>query len=125
MTKPNPTVVAVVANLFFATHLATVAKSIGVTLEVVRPDQAPERCHEARPALVLVDLEAAPDIATVIARVKTGIAADGGRLVGIYPHVRDDLRQAGIGAGLDQAIPRSAVQRLLPGLLRSASATMS
>ena len=120
MTKPDPTAMAVVLNLFFATHLAAVARSVGVSIEIARPDQAPGRCRELRPALVLVDLEA-PDIMPVIARVKAEIATHGGRLVGFYPHVRNDLREAGLGAGLDQALPRSSVQRLLPGLLRAAT----
>jgi len=124
MTKPDSAVLVVVANLFFATHIAAVAKSIGVAVEIARPDQAPGRCRATRPALVLVDLEADPDIVKLIAQVKSEIAGSGGRVVGFYPHVRNDLRGAGLTAGLDQALPRSAVQTLLPGLLRSASATL-
>jgi len=124
MTKPDAAVLVVVANLFFATHIAAVAKSIGVAVEIARPEQATERCRATRPALVLVDLETDPDIVRLITELKAEVAGSGGRVVGFYPHVRNDLREAGVGAGLDQAIPRSAVQKLLPGLLRSASATL-
>ena len=124
MTKPHATAIAVVKNLFVATHIAAVARSVGVALEIVSPEQAERRCRELGPALVVVDLEAGPDIFAIIARVKSDLVPAGGRLVGFYPHVRNDLREAAVVAGLDQAIPRSALQKLLPGLLRASSATM-
>jgi len=121
--KTSPTLLVVVDNLFIATQIAASAKMVGVMANVVRSTHAAASCRELRPKLVLVDLEAAPDIVAVIAELRSMIEPGVGHLIGFYPHVRTELREAALAAGLDQAWPRSALQTRLTGLLRSAAAS--
>ena len=69
--------------------------------------------------MVLLDLEAP---AEVLGRLLAKDATPGGiRAVGFYPHVRPDLRDSALKAGLERALPRSAFFERLQALLAEAA----
>jgi len=110
---PSPRrVVAVVPDLFFATSIEAVARTLGIALELVPVADALQRCTQAPPALVLLDLHAPGVVPALV-----GALAGRVRAVGFYSHVDGELRQAALAAGLDQALPRSAFVQRLPHLL--------
>ncbi len=110
-------VLAVVRDLFLSTRIVEIARQLGVRLAVEDPDRALAFCREDPPDLVVLDLEAAPDMAAVVHALKHDPATAGIPLAGFYPHVRRALRDAALAAGLDQALPRSALAARLPALL--------
>ena len=90
-------------------------------MEVVKPERAANRCAELRPALVMVDLESTPDVTALIIALRDALEPGSGRVIGFYPHVRTELRDAALAAGLDEAWPRSSLRSRLESLLRAAA----
>lgn len=112
----NP-VLAVVPDLFFATKITAVAKTVGVEVGIVPLPLLFERCAAAPPPLVLLDLHAPGDPPAVVRALKADARTSAVPVIGFYSHVRVDLRSDALGAGIDEALPRSAFVKRLPGLL--------
>jgi CheY-like chemotaxis protein len=118
VTGPSPRrVVAVVPDLFFAARIAETARASGVTLETIDAARALERCREAPPDLVILDLHGAGDPLALARALKADAAARSVRIVGFYSHVDAALRAAALAAGVDEALPRSAFTARLAQLL--------
>ena len=113
----------VAENLLTTTRISSSASAAGVAMEVVKAERAAQRCAELRPAVVVVDLEAAPDVTVLITALRAALEPGTGRVIGFYPHVRTELRDAALSAGLDEAWPRSALEGRLGALLRAAAAS--
>ena len=119
----SSTFLLVADNLLTTTRLSSSARAAGVAMEVVKVERAAQRCAELRPAVVVVDLEAAPDVTALITALRAALEPGPGRVIGFYPHVRTELREAALSAGLDEAWPRSALDARLGALLRAAAAS--
>lgn len=116
-------VVALVDDLFFGAKLRETAKRLDVPLLLAHPSRdAAAIIRQRRPTLVIVDLqaEAFRPLETV-----RGIKADPGLhttpVLGYFAHVRDDLREAGVAAGCDELLPRSAFSAHLAEILQRCS----
>jgi CheY-like chemotaxis protein len=114
-----PAVLALVADLVFASRIRGTAATLGMDVQVVRgADELLARARAAPPRLVLVDLEArAADPAGTIARLR---ATPGGAdipIVAFGAHVNRDAIEAARAAGATRVLARSAFVRELPGLL--------
>lgn len=110
-------VVAVVPDLFFATRIAATAARLGVTLETPAPEQAPVAIRQRPPDLVILDLRAPGDPLALARALKADPATRSVPVVGFYPHVEGELREAALAAGVDQVLPRSAFTVRLAALL--------
>jgi len=110
-------VVAVVPDLFFAARIAATAERLGVRLELPAPAAAPDTIRLATPDLVILDLHAPGDPLALARALRADPATRAIHVVGFYSHVDRELREAALGAGLDQVLPRSAFTVRLPALL--------
>ena len=110
-------VVAVVPDLFFAARIAATAERLGVALELPAPAAALETIRRAPPDLVILDLHAPGDPLGLARALRADDATRAIHMLGFYSHVDRELREAALGAGLDQVLPRSAFTIRLPALL--------
>jgi CheY-like chemotaxis protein len=110
-------VIAVVPDLFFASRIAATAERLGVALELPAPAAALDAIRRAPPDLVILDLHAPGDPLGLARALRADPATRAVHLLGFYAHVDRALREAALGAGLDQALPRSAFTARLPALL--------
>jgi len=110
-------VVAVVPDLFFAARIAATAERVGVVLEMPAPATSLETIRRAPPELVILDLHAPGDPLGLARALRADPTTRAIRILGFYSHVDRELREAALGAGLDQVLPRSAFTVHLPALL--------
>lgn len=110
-------VMVVVPDLFFAARIVEVGKQTGAITEVVEPARALDVARAAPPDLVVIDLEGSGDPLSVIRALRADPSTRGIPILGFYPHVRHELRQAALAAGADRALPRSAFTVRLSELL--------
>src|SRR5262245_48150051 len=103
-----PSVVSIISNLFFATRIEATGRQVQVGVLTVRPENALERCRAIEPLRIFLDLEAPADPGALIRTLKSEPALSGIPIVGFYPHVRDELRESALAAGIDVVLPRSA-----------------
>jgi hypothetical protein len=101
-------IVAVAPDLLFATRIEGALTAAGheVTLSASL-SEAP--LDEAE--LLVADLEVEPPEALV------GLAVP---VLGYYPHVRGEIKQAAEAAGVDVVVPRSRMAREMPDLVERA-----
>jgi hypothetical protein len=115
-SPPARPVVAIVENLLDAVPITETARRLGVQVVVASPAEADATCRREKPRLILLDLTAGGAVSLLRLPALQGIPT-----VGFHPHVRIDLRQSALEAGLDRAIPRSAFFDRLPEVLRDPS----
>lgn len=115
-----PRIVALAADLIFASRIQAAARAAGVSVRMARTaDAALEAARADSVRLVLLDLETrGVDVVDLVARIKAeGMAA---RVVVFGPHVRgEDLRRAR-SAGADVVLARSALVQQLARLVAEA-----
>jgi len=116
-------VVVVVPDLFFATRIAATAARLGVALETPAPPEALVAIRERPPDLVILDLGAPDDPLAVARALKADPTTQNVPVVGFYPHVEGELREAALAAGVDHVLPRSAFTARLPALLAGEGGT--
>ena len=116
-----PAVVAVAPDLYFAARISALARAAGVDVTFETPARAFALCASEPPALLLLDLHAPDDAATLVRAIKSDPRARAARIVGFYSHVETGLRRAVLAAGIDEALPRSAFVARLPALLERAA----
>jgi CheY-like chemotaxis protein len=109
--------VSVVADLFFATRIATTAKALGVVVKDASPENALELCKTERPDLVILDLHGPGDPLGLARSLKSEESTRHIEIVGFYSHVDQALRHAALAAGVDRVLPRSAFTARLPSIL--------
>jgi len=116
-----PAVLALVADLIFASRIRGAADAQGVPVQVVRSaDELLARARAAPPRLVLVDLEArAADPAGTIARLRATPEGAGVPIIAFGAHVNRDAIEAARAAGATRVLARSAFVRELPELLEN------
>ncbi len=119
----RPRAVFAVTDMFFMSKIEA-ALPAAPELEVVWVSQGEsiaEVCLRVRPAMVLADLQdqalnPLPELARLKSELGSGI-----RIVGFLPHVRMDLREGAVQAGVDKILTRSAITKLLPDILMEAA----
>jgi DNA-binding NarL/FixJ family response regulator len=122
MTNPPlRRVLAVIADLFFASKVAATAKAGGIEVELASPQLAAQRVAATAPALVILDLHVS-DALKLVAALK--VAAPAVPVVGFYSHVEAALRREALAAGLDVALPRSQFVQHLAALLARGPAAL-
>jgi CheY-like chemotaxis protein len=114
------TVVALVADLLFASRIRGAAAAAGVEAIVVRTAEELIRAsRERRPRWILVDLDArVADAVGAIAAVRAEADRSGSRILAFGAHVDREALRSARAAGADRVVARSAFVRELPGLLR-------
>lgn len=112
-------VLALAADLIFASRIRATATAVGATVHVVRSaDELLARAGETVPRLVLVDLEArAGDPAGAITRLRATPATADVPIVAFASHVNREAIEAARAAGASRVLARSAFVRELPALL--------
>lgn len=111
--RPAPLVVALGADLIFASRLASIVSREGCSFASVRA--AGELGRQSAPALVLIDLGARGlDLAEAVRSAKSA----GARAVVAYgPHKDVAARRRALDAGCDRWLANSKLFEALPGLL--------
>lgn len=116
-------VVAVVPDLFFATRVAATAARLGIVLDTPPPPDALDAIRRSPTDLVVLDLGAGEVVMAVARALKADPQTRGVPIVGFYPHVEGAVRKAGLAAGVDRVLPRSAFTARLPALLAGEDGT--
>jgi CheY-like chemotaxis protein len=115
-------IVAGVPDLFFATRIAETARQLGVSIVFATSGQAIVDKASGGPALVILDLAAAPlDPIGLIAKLKADSGARPARVIGFVNHERTDLIEQARQAGCDEVLTRGAFTKSLPDLLAAAA----
>lgn len=117
----KPVVVALVADLLFASKIDGAARSQGVTVRIVRdPAAAVNATIEAGGTLILVDLALRKgDPVAAIAALKDHPETAATPLWAFGPHTATELLRDARSAGADRVLARSAFVQELPPLLSS------
>src|SRR5262249_11620977 len=110
-------VVLLVPDLLFATKVTETAKRLGVEALTSSRGTAAGACREESTDLLIVDIEAVQDLAGLKRELEADPRSSEVRIVGFYPHVRGDLRQAALSGRLDLVLPRSVFTARLVNLL--------
>lgn len=110
-------IVVVVPDLFFATRIATTARTLGVEVVRCTAGEALEACRRDPPALVILDLHGAGDPAELARALKADPATRAVHIVGFYSHVDQETRRGAEVAGVDDVLPRSTFTARLAELI--------
>ncbi|MFO7259926.1 MAG: hypothetical protein DIU52_002140 [bacterium] len=112
-------VLALAADLLFASRIRATAAAIGATVHLVRSaEELLARARETSPRLVLIDLQArAGDPADAIRRLRAAPETAAVPIIAFGPHVSREAIEAARAAGATRVLARSAFVRELPGLL--------
>ncbi len=110
-------VIALPADLVFASRIRTTAQQAGVSALVVRTEAEFEEALQSEPrALALIDLDARKvDAPALIRRLRAAGAQN--RIIAFGSHVATESLKAAREAGADRVMARSAFVRELPLLL--------
>jgi PleD family two-component response regulator len=113
------TILAVVADMFFAAKIRAAAEALGVTLSFFRQlDALMNAAVERKPDLIIVDLHNEKLDPMELARaLKANESSKQTPLLGFFSHVQTDLQRAAVEAGYDQVMPRSVFSRDLKTIL--------
>lgn len=113
-------VVALVADLLFASRIRGVANATGARVLTVSSPAALKRVvAEQQPRLVLVDLDArVGDAPALIAELKGAAQLGAVQVIAFGSHLEREALLAARAAGADRVLARSAFVRELPTILR-------
>lgn len=123
-TAPRAPVLALAADLIFASRIRATATAVGASAVIVRSgEELVARARDAAPRLVLVDLEArAADPVGAISRLRAAAETAAVPIVAFASHLNREAIEAARAAGATRVLARSAFVRELPTLLADASA---
>lgn len=111
--------VAVIRDLMFASRVNGAGKDLGVSVQVVSSSEGvAEKLNAGPVGVVLVDMSLPPDAARGAIEVAARHSSRP-KVVVFYSHVDAALRDAALGAGATEAMPRSRFVVELPHLLRA------
>lgn len=113
----NRKVIALVDDLFWKTKIDHAVKSAGTSTTFLSDPQELSTIDPAGTSVVLVDLALRRPPFEQLATLKAAEATASLPVVGYYEHVRKDLRDKAVAAGLDEVLPRSAFSERLADLL--------
>ena len=118
-------VLAVVSDLFFSVKLTDAAKRAGMALEFVKePENVLEKA-QARPQLIIVDLnfESANPLG-LIGKLKGNADTKGISIIGYLSHIQGELKQAAQEAGCDMVMARSAFSQNMSQIFKRHSGNL-
>ncbi|MBI5838179.1 MAG: hypothetical protein HZB25_13150 [Candidatus Eisenbacteria bacterium] len=113
-------VVLGITDIFFVGRVEACAAASGIPEPVLAQagDSLSRLCALHQPCVLVLDLQdPALDPLGETTRIKSGPLKDVVEIIGFLPHVRMDLREAAVKAGVDKVWTRSAFTRLLPEVL--------
>lgn len=109
-------VLAAIPDLFFRSKVLETAKALGIRVEVARDaDEVFQKVRLEKPALVLMDLQAAP-----IRPLETLPTLQEVRVVGFLAHEAAELREQALAGGCSEVLTKGQFAAALPRLLRRA-----
>jgi CheY-like chemotaxis protein len=113
-------VIALVADLLFASRIRGVAAQVGVPVMTLSTPAALLRtAREQRPRLILIDLDArVGDAAALIAELKADPDLAISRIIAFGAHVESEALRSARSSGADRVMARSAFVRELQALLQ-------
>jgi len=116
---PNKQVLAAVTDLMFIAKIQDAAKRAGLEALFVKSKRQALEAAAHQPALIILDLnDRALDSLDLIAELKADEQTRAVRLLGYVSHVETDLRRAALANGCDEVLPRSALSKNLPAILK-------
>jgi CheY-like chemotaxis protein len=118
-------VIVAADDLLLGTRIQEAARHLNVPVTLVRTRAELMACSRAtRPALLIVDLHCqACEPLAAIRGVKADSELKHTRTLGIFSHVRTDLKAAAAEAGCDEVVPRSAFAARLPQILQDSASS--
>lgn len=116
----EPPVVALPADLMFASRIRGAAQAAGIPLEIAnKPDALRERIARTPPRRVLIDLDARGwDPVALIRELKQADTQGATEIIAWVSHVRADAIEAAREAGADRVLARSAFSKQMQDWLR-------
>ena len=110
---PHAPVVALSADLLFASRIRGAAQAVGAEVELARSgDALLERARSAPPRRILLDLDVrTTDPIALIEALKADPATRGIEVVAYVSHVREDMIANARAAGADRVLARGAFAR--------------
>ena len=112
-----------IEDLFFFAKINETARKLGIKVAFVKNEPETvakilEAAEDARPSLIVFDLNnAAAKPMTLIPKIKSKLKR-GTSVIGFLSHLQGDLKAKAVEAGCDIVMPRSAFSQNLPTLLR-------
>ena len=117
----QPTVVAVIDDLFFQAKVGTVLQQMGIAAQVV-PDGGPLLARlqgGSAPVLVIVDLTLrGADATSLIRDLRASPHGDSVHILAYGSHVAVEVRKQALQAGASQVVAKSEFAGNLPKLVR-------
>ena len=117
----QPTVVAVIDDLFFQAKVGTALQQLGIAAQVIpngEPLRAGLRAGSA-PALVIVDLTLrGADATSLIRDLRAAPSGESVPILAFGSHVAVDVRKRALQAGASQVVAKSVFAKQLPELVR-------
>lgn len=117
-----PDVVALAADMIFASRMRGAAQAVGAPLELARSaDALLERARANPPRRILLDLDnRSGDLAQLILTLKSDPRTAAIEVVAYVSHVREDAIAAARDAGADRVLARGAFARQMSDWVRIA-----
>jgi CheY-like chemotaxis protein len=114
----NKEVLAVLEDLLFTVKIMDAAKRAGLTVQIVKSEDAALERAKEKPLLIIIDLNCAClDPIAFISKLKSGENSKV-PLIGFVSHVQGELKQKAHDAGCDMVMARSAFSQNLPQILK-------
>jgi CheY-like chemotaxis protein len=112
---------ALCSDLFFASRIAEVARTLGVAHQGARELAALlAQARQAPPSVIFVDMRwRGGDPAEAIRTLRADPATSGARIVAFLPHVQEELASAAEAAGAQLVLTHGQLGKQLPALLSS------
>lgn len=117
-TGANGEIVALAADMLFASRIRGAATAAGVNVRMARSPDDAARAIAAGARRLLLDLDLrGPDPVALIERLRADPATAGVEILAFVSHVREDRIAAARAAGATRVLARSAFVRDLPAIL--------
>jgi len=124
MQKQPKKLLAAINDLFFTVKVRDAAKKAGMMVEFVKDGQELLEKAEARPSLIVFDLNFdGIQPLELIGRLKSNQALKHISLIGYLSHVQGELKLQAQEAGCDMVLARSAFSQNLPSILKRHAGT--
>ena len=117
----QPTVVAVIDDLFFQAKVGTALQQMGIAAQVVPDGGSLSACLQSGepPALVIVDLTLrSADATSLIRELRSAPPGDSVPILAFGSHVAVEVRKQALQAGASQVVAKSEFSKRLPQLVR-------
>jgi CheY-like chemotaxis protein len=112
-------IIAIVADLFFASKIRGTAEELGLTVTFARSvDTMIEAARRDNPSLIVCDLHSQKvDPIELAKQLKADEQLGSIPLLGFFSHVQTELQHQAEHAGFDRVLPRSAFTKNLAEIL--------